>query len=60
MTYVDIVLYNEIDTIIKLFQSFKLSGKYTNLEQWMQSMSSLRQLKEVNKSFYDLVEHNQL
>ena len=54
MTYVDVVIFIEIDTVRVLFRN-DLPGDCPMLNQWYKNMKREKELARINENFYELV-----
>ena len=54
MTYVDVAIFIEIDSVKVLFKD-DLPGNCPLLRQWYQNMKKEKELAKINENFYELV-----
>ena len=59
MTYVDLAVYIEIDTIKTLFNT-GVPSNCPNLAQWYDKLKKDSALSQVNRNFYELVNSQKL
>jgi len=54
-TFIDVIVFNELDQILTVFADFKLPPECTHLSDWLIHMKNERELSAINQNFYSLV-----